>query len=52
MKPLKEYIEEDLCATPANTMGMGNPSECSGDMFCVAKTNKTLKRKKKKYKKK
>ena len=26
MKNLKEFIKEDIFATPANTMGMGNPS--------------------------
>lgn len=26
MKHLKHYIEEELYATPANTIGMGNPS--------------------------
>ena len=26
MKDLKEFIKEEIFTTPANTMGMGNPS--------------------------
>ena len=58
MKNLKDFIEEDLFATPANTIGMGNitmPTEPnvqggSGDMgLCCLdiKTGKMYKRRKK-----
>lgn len=59
MKSLKEYIEEELFATPMNTIGMGNPSAPSmdnsqvgsGDIpqpMCIdVKTGKIYKRRKK-----
>lgn len=62
MKNLKEYIKEEIgltstFATPANTIGMGNPSAPtdtqpgSGDIpqpLCIdIKTGKTYKRRKK-----
>ena len=58
MKDLKNYIQEDLFATPSNTMGMGNatiPTEpnvqgSSGDMgLCCLdiKAGKMDKRRKK-----
>lgn len=58
MKSLKEYIEEELFATPMNTIGMGNPSAPSmdnsqvgsGDIpqpMCIdVKTGKLYKRRK------
>lgn len=59
MKSLKEYIEEELFATPMNTIGMGNPSAPSMDnsqvgsgdipqQMCIdVKTGKLYKRRKK-----
>ena len=57
MKDLKEYIKEEIFATPTNTLGMGNPSAPtdtqlgSGDIpqpLCIdIKTSKTYKRRKK-----
>lgn len=57
MKTLKQYIKEEIFATPANTMGMGNPSAPtdtqpgSGDIpqpLCIdIKTGKMYKRRKK-----
>lgn len=57
MKSLKEYIEEELFATPMNTIGMGNPSAPSMDnsqvgsgdipMCLDIKTGKMYKRRKK-----
>ena len=64
MKNLKEFIKEEIFATPANTLGMGNPSMPtepnmqggSGDIpqpLCIdIKTGKLYKRRKrfKRYK--
>ena len=57
MKDLKEFIKEEIFATPVNTMGMGNPSAPidtqpgSGDIpqpLCIdIKTGKQYKRRKK-----
>lgn len=57
MKALKQYIQDDLFATPLNTIGMGNsmpPDELhvgSGDIIqplCIdIKTGKKYKRRKK-----
>ena len=57
MKDLKQFIKEEIFATPANTMGMGNlsaPTDTqpgSGDIpqpLCIdIKTGKTYKRRKK-----
>lgn len=49
MRNLKDFIEEDLFATPMNTTGMGNPSDCSGDVMAFTGTG-SLKRKKRKKK--
>ena len=59
MKPLKQYLEEcDGCATPANTMGMGNPmapgpdgEPGSGDTFDHQGKKGRLRRKQKRVKK-
>lgn len=56
MKDLKEYIKEEIFATPANTMGMGNisfPTETqpgSGDIPNAGWDNKKRKKKFKRYK--
>lgn len=58
MKDIRQYLQEELFATPANTMGMGNPTMPtepntlggSGDMglCCIdVKTGKMYKRRKK-----
>ena len=47
MKHLKNYIEEDLCATPMNTVGMGGVGIDSGDIPCPTCQMKKRKRKKK-----
>lgn len=57
MKDLKQFIKEEIFATPVNTMGMGNPSAPtdtqpgSGDIsqpLCIdIKTGKLYKRRKK-----
>lgn len=58
MKDIRQYLREELFSTPANTMGMGNPTMPttpntpggSGDMglCCIdIKTGKMYKRRKK-----
>ncbi len=47
MKNIKDYIEEELFATPMDTMGMGNPTDCSGDCICFNAKGKRKRRKKK-----
>lgn len=57
MKTLKQYIQDDLFATPLNTIGIGNPmaptsfEPGSGDILqplCIdIKTGKKYKRRKK-----
>ena len=59
MRNLRDYIEEDLFATPGNTICMGNPSAPSIDnsqvgsgdipkpMYIDIKTDKLYKKKKK-----
>lgn len=52
MKSLKECLIASINgANPSNTMGMGNPSDTSGDALSVA-VNPKLKRRKKKNKNK
>lgn len=45
MKALKDYIEEDLFATPMNTTGMGGVDMTSGDVPCCACKIKMRKKK-------
>lgn len=50
MKNLSEYLKEDLFATPANTIGVGNPVMCdvdiegSGDIPVVKPKKKSKKK--------
>lgn len=56
MKNLKDYIEDssisEECATPSNTVGMGNPTpaseDCDGTEPVVVNKKKTTKKKTKK----
>lgn len=47
MKNIKDYIEEELFATPANTMGIGGVTDVSGDIPCPTCQMKKRRRKKK-----
>lgn len=57
MKNLSEYLKEDLFATPANTIGAGNPVMCdvdvegSGDVPVTKPTKKSKKKLKNRLKK-
>lgn len=57
MKNLSEYLKEDLFATPANTIGVGNPVICdvdiegSGDVLVTNPKKKSKKKLKDRLKK-
>lgn len=52
MKRLFDYLKEECMATPANTMGMGNPMPPTGDNFGSEPLVPTAKVKNEKPKKK